>query len=236
MTDLSRDRPSDHGRRDVVQFEDPEDLLDVLREHGEHHALLALRDPDFPGSETFLFQRHLLQVDLCTEPSREGHFADDTREASSAEVLHPGEEAGLRRLDASVDQRFLEDRIAELDGPGFPSSYGAIGQIAARIRHPVDPVAPGLAATQDEDVPHGGRAVSYELGLFREPDAGDVHDYVAEVSFVEDNATRDRRNPDSVAVITNPRDDPAEEILRVSHPLRQLLQRIVQGTEMQRIC
>src|SRR5438105_11249033 len=145
MTDLSRDRPSDHGRRDVVQFEDPEDLLDVLREHGEHHPLLALRDPDFPGSETFLFQRHRLQVDLGAETSREGHFADDTREAASAEVLHAREEAGLRRLDASVDQWFLEDRIAKLDRPGFPFSYGAVRQIAARIRDSVDPVPSGLA-------------------------------------------------------------------------------------------
>src|SRR2546430_13330034 len=103
------------------------------------------------------------------------------------------------------------------------------------FRSPVDPVASGLAAAQHEDVALGGRAVSHELRLFREPDAGDVHDDVAEISFVKDDATRDGRNPDPVAVITNPGDDSAEEVLRVSHPLRQLLQRIVKGTEMQRI-
>jgi len=129
----------------------------------------------------------------------------------------------LRRLDARVDQGFFEDRIAQLDGPGLPFLHGAGRQVAARIRHPVDPVAAGLAATQDEHVAHGGRAIPYELRLLREPDARDVHDDVAEVSFVEDDAARDRRNSDPVSIIANPRDDSAEEILRVSHPFRQLL-------------
>src|SRR5207249_391838 len=114
----------------------------------------------------------------------------------------------------------------------LPGPDGAVREIAARIRDPVDPVASGLAAAQDEDVADGGRAVSHELGLFREPDAGDVHHDVAEISFLEDNATRDGRNPDPVAVITNPGDDPPEEILRVSRSLRELVQRIIQWPEV----
>src|SRR5207302_6312357 len=71
--------------------------------------------------------------------------------------------------------------------------------------------------------------------LLREPDAGDAHHDVANISFLEDNATRDGRNPDPVAVITNPGDDPPEEILRVFRSLRELVQRIIQGPEVQRI-
>ena len=233
--DLLRDRPSDHRRGHVVQFEDAEDLLDALWQDREHHSLLALRHPDLPRGEAFLLQRDPLEIDLGAEPSRQGHLADDARKASASKVLHAVEQPALRRLDARVDQRLLEDRVPELDGPRFPLPHGPICQVDACVRHTMDPVAARLASAQDEDIAHGGGPVAHELRFLREADARDVHDDVAEVSLVEHDAAGDGGNADAVPIIPDPRDDAAEQVLRMPRAFRQAFRRGVEGSEVERV-
>ncbi len=233
--DLLGDHAPDDRRRDVVQGEDPQHLLDVLREHGEHHPFLALGHPDLPRREGLLLQRDLLEVDLRAESAAQGHLPDDAREPAAAEVLETVEEPRLRALDARVDERLLEDRVSQLDGAGLPSLDGFLREVDARVRHPVDSVPARPAAAEDEDIPRRPDAVADELGLLREADAGDVHDDVPEIPLVEDDASGDGRDAHAVPVVADARDDAAEQVFRMFRPFRQRIERRVERTEVERV-
>src|SRR5206468_1926849 len=60
------------------------------------------------------------------KPPPEGHLADHTRQAAPAEVFQAVQQPGLRGLDACMDERLLQDRIAQLDGTRFPSLDGLV--------------------------------------------------------------------------------------------------------------
>src|SRR5439155_13186403 len=105
--DLLGDNTTNDCCGDIVEIEDPHNRLDFFRPDREHHPLLALGNPNLPRSESFLLQRHLLEVHLRAEAAREGHLADDAGQAAAPEVLEAVEEPGLCRLDTRVDQRFL---------------------------------------------------------------------------------------------------------------------------------
>src|SRR3989442_14784237 len=136
------------------------------------------------------------------------------------------EEPRRLRFEHCVDERFLHDRIAELDGPRLPSTDGFLRQIDARKRDAVDSVSSGVTATQDEDIPHLANSISLELGALREPDASDVHDDVPEVALVELDAPRHRRYPQAVPIVADPRHDAAENGLPVIVVPRALCVRI----------
>ena len=50
---------SEHRRLHIALLCDPEELIQILRRHGETHALLRLRDQNFPRFESGILQRRL---------------------------------------------------------------------------------------------------------------------------------------------------------------------------------
>ncbi len=99
----------------------------------------------------------------------------------------------------------------------------------------MDPVAARAAPTEDEHGVLRADAVPNDLRFLPEADARHVDDDVPEVAFVEHDAARDRRDSDPVPVVADARDDAAKEILRMSRAAGQLLHRVIERAEVQRI-
>src|SRR5947199_10303835 len=86
-----------------------------------------------------------------------------------------------------------------------------------------------FAAAEDEHIALVSGPLPHELRFLREADAGNVHDDVAELSLVEHDAARDGRDTHPLPVLPDPRDDAAEQVLRMPRTLRQAFRRGVEG-------
>ena len=134
-----------------------EELREVLRSHIQDHPFLGLGDPDLPRAETLLAQRHKGKVNARAETARVHELAGRRGEATAPEVLLAADQPVVVRFEAGVDQRFLHDRVAELDrAPGF--GFAAVGELLRGEGDVLDPVAAGEPTDQHEAVP--GRASS----------------------------------------------------------------------------
>jgi hypothetical protein len=55
----------------AADFQQP---VEIMRRHGQDHALLRLGDPDLGVGQAGVFQRHPIEINLC--PGAFAHFAD----------------------------------------------------------------------------------------------------------------------------------------------------------------
>ena len=80
--------------------------------HGQHHALLGFGEPDFPGRQAGVFERHVAQVDVGADAA--GHLAHRRGKPARAAVGDGVIQALVAGAHDHLDQPFLGDRIADL--------------------------------------------------------------------------------------------------------------------------
>ena len=127
-------------------------------------------------------------------------------------------------LEQSVEHFLLFDSVADLHGVG--ELVGVIlGEFGGGKRGPVDAVATGAPAEQNDSVAGPGGladAVSRD-----QPDAAAEHQRVGEVPLVEVHRPVDRGNPHAVAVVADAGDDAFENARGMQHPARQALAGVI---------
>src|SRR5216683_7646362 len=121
----------------------------MLGRNGEHHALLRLGEPDFPGGQPLVFERRVCQFNpgACCR----SHLADRRGEAARAAVGDGVVKAEVARLDDDVRDFFLGDGGADLyRASGLRVDFAA--HLAGGKGCAVDAIAPGAAAEHNDMV------------------------------------------------------------------------------------
>src|SRR4029077_16191102 len=75
---------------------------------------LRFGNPDFQVGKPFIFQGRSLELDLGAEFF--GHLADGRAEAAGAAIRYRMIQTAVARLQNDIDQLFLGDGVADLDG------------------------------------------------------------------------------------------------------------------------
>ena len=158
---VAHHQPSRGGERaDVAQLHLParaeiRQRRDLRRGHGQHHALLGLRQPDLPRRQARVLERHRRQIHLGPQlgshlPHRRGQPAGAAVGDGVVQTTIPGP---LDHLDAAL----LDDRVADLHRRAGPVHDRGV-QPGRGERGAPDAVAAGPAADDDDPVtgPGGG--------------------------------------------------------------------------------
>ena len=86
----------------------------VRGRHGQHHALLRLAEPDLPGPQAGVLERHPLQLHVRAQ--LRGHLADGRGEAAGAAVGDGRVEALVAGQQHGFQHLLLVDGVADLHG------------------------------------------------------------------------------------------------------------------------
>ena len=109
---------SQNGGLDLSSCRQIQEGLDVLVRHRQGHALLGLRQEDFPGRQAGVFQRCLLEVDPGATRGL-GHLAHRGGQSAGPVVGDGRVEAQPTGLEQEVEHHLLRDGIADLHGLGW---------------------------------------------------------------------------------------------------------------------
>ncbi len=143
-------------------------------------------------------------------PAARRHLRGRGGDPRRPEVLQGDEQVFLQQLQAALDEHLLGERVADLHVG--PLGLGLLGELVGGEGGPVDAVAAGLGAEQDDEVPLARRAGAHEVLDPDEPDAHRVDERVPRVGRRELDLAADRRHPDGVAVAPDAAHDLAEEV------------------------
>ena len=134
---------ADHGRLTSSPRTAPETRRARRRRHGQHHALLRLGEPDLPGLQAAIFERHIVQLHL--HAGSLAHLAHGRGKPARAAVGDRAVQPPVARLEQHVDHLFLGDRVADLHRAADRLG-GLVGQLGRREGRAVDAVAAGAPA------------------------------------------------------------------------------------------
>ena len=134
---------ADHAGSHILARAEGQECVNVCGRHSQHHTLLGLREPNLPGLQARVFQRHLLQIYRYSR--LRANLAHRRGEATGPAVGDPAVEAQVTGMEQHIEQLLLGDRVADLHGAAHLGS-GAMGQLNAAKRRAVDTVAPSAPA------------------------------------------------------------------------------------------
>ena len=185
----------------------------VFGPHGNSHALLGFRDPDFPLIQAVVLERHAAQVHFGSS-GKTGRFAHGRRQPSAAVVSDELHQAFVAGLDQKVVHLFLGVRVADLDVPG--RSVFAV-HLAGR-GHAVNAVLAHAPAAHDDQFARAGglffrRAAIHLRG--HQPDRGHKDQALAQVAVVETDLAERRGDAALVAAVLDAFDNAVQQPPRV---------------------
>src|SRR5208282_5534786 len=129
------------------------------------------------GVEALLAERDAREVEPGAEPAGVDELAERGGDPPTSEVLQAPDETAVERFQAGVDERFLHDRVAELDRPSG-LRLAPVGDLLRGERDAADAIPAGAASDQDQEVPHRSRPVRQQPAARQEPNAADVDERV----------------------------------------------------------
>ena len=189
-------RPVSVTRADHREIELPfvEDRLGLglaagLQDH--QHPLLALRQHHLIGRHPLFAAGHLVHVEPDADAALGRHLDRGGGEAGRAHVLDRDDRVGRHQLEAGLDQQFLGERVADLDGRAL--LLAVLGKIGAGHGRAVDAVAAGLGADIDDRIADAGGGRIEDLVGFGDADGHRVDQDVAVISRVEIDLAADGR-------------------------------------------
>ena len=141
---------------------------------------------------------HPADIQRNAPPAARRGFHGRAGEAGRAQILQRTHPAGGKGFQAGLDQRFLQEGVADLHrGPEFLFFLESTRRQSGRA---VDSVAAGARARQQQDIssPVGGRAG--QIFDARDADAHGVHQRVLRIAVVEVNLAGHIGHADAVAI------------------------------------
>src|SRR5712692_5142404 len=137
---------------------------------------------------------------------------DRRRQPGRAEILYRDNRIRVREVHARLEEAFLEEWVADLDGR---AALGArLVELDRCERRAVDAVASGVGADQHEAVPRALSSRPHQPIDPHEPDAHRVDQRVLLVTLVEIDFAANSRDADAVAVAADACHDPLEVAAR----------------------
>ena len=157
--------------------------------------------------------RHLVHVEADAGAALARHLDRRGGEARRAHVLDRDDRVGRHQLEAGLDQQFLGERVADLDGRAL--LLAVLVEVGAGHGRAVDAVAAGLRADIDDRIADAGRGRIEDLVGLRDADGHRVDEDVAVIGRVEIDLAADGRDADAIAVAADAGDHAGDQVPRL---------------------
>ncbi len=131
-------------------FEDAEDFIFAAFLRHQQHALLRFAEHDLVRSHAGFALRHAVEFDFNAHAAASAHLASGARQSGRAHILNADNRAGLHGFEAGFEQKFFEERIADLHIR--PLRLRSLAEFLAGHGGAVNAVASGLGAHVDHRI------------------------------------------------------------------------------------
>ncbi len=179
-----------------------------LEDH--EHALLALAKHHLVRRHAGLALRYGVHVELDPDAALARHLDRRRGEAGGAHVLDRDDRVRGHQFEARLDQQFLGEGVADLDGRAL--RFRILAEIGRGHRRAVDAVAAGLGADIDDRIADPARGRIEDLVLLRDADGHRVDEDVAVIRRVEVHFAADGGDADAIAVAADAVDDAGDQV------------------------
>ena len=220
--------PSDFAAFNIPSLKHRLHFGGAFRRGCQQHPFLGFRQQHFVGRHSRFAAMHRRQVDADAAPGPGRRFNGRTGQPGGAQILDCQYGAGIHRLQAGFNQRFLQKGIAHLHrGAQFRFRIkGARGQPGGAM----NAVAPGVGAGQQQHAAGNAGGGRGQPVFFNEADTHSVDQRVEGIGRVEADFAADVGDADAVAVPRNAAHHAAQKM-----PVAGAVGGIVQGAETQGI-
>ena len=125
-------------------FKNAKDFLLAAFLGDQQHAFLRFAEHDFVCAHAGLALRDAIEFDFDADGAPRAHLAGRAGEASRAHILNADDGSGLHGFEASFEQEFFQERVADLHI--WPLAFGSFAEFFAGHGSAVNAVASGPGA------------------------------------------------------------------------------------------
>ncbi len=223
-------KSADAHRLDVLPGADRLHARPVGRGHGQHHAFLGLAQPDFPGAQAGILQRHVGKLHARAHVL--AHLAHRRRQAARAAVGDGAVQALVAGAQHSFLCLLLVDRVADLHRAAGDRA-GRLVKLHAGEGRAAQAVAPGASADHHDQV--AGPRAGAVAAARQNPQAAAEHQRVRGVAGVIEHGPVDGGDAHLIAVVLDAGGHASRDAQRVQHTRLKRLVRQVRRAEAQHV-
>src|SRR6202035_5709159 len=114
-----------------------------------------------------------------------------------------------KQLETGFEQKFLFERIADLDCRTIFARL--LGQLARSERRPGETIAPRLGADIKNWITNAGCSTARQLLVTQHTKTKNVYEGIALETLIKIDFTANRRDPNAISVVCDPGDDAGEQ-------------------------
>ena len=192
--------------------EDGAGHVHAVRAEDHEHALLRFGEHHLVGRHGGFALGHGVQLQADADAALAGHLHAAAGQPGGAHVLDGDDGVGGHQLEAGLDEEFLDEGVADLDGGAL--LLGVRAELGRGHGGAVDAVAAGLGAHVDDGVADAGGGAEEDAVGGGDADGHGVDERVAVVGRVEVDLAADGGDADAVAVAADAADDAVDDALR----------------------
>ena len=171
----------------------------------QQHAFLRFAEHDFVRRHAGFALRNFREIDFDARAAARRHFHGGAGEAGGAHVLNRDDRAGLHGFEAGFEQKFFNERIADLHvGPLLLRFFGEFG--GGQKRCAVNAVAAGLCADVNYRIADAPGFCEKNVFLSRDAESERVDEWILRVARLEGNFAADGGNAETISIVRDAAD------------------------------
>src|SRR5947209_560693 len=221
---------ADNAGLNLLDGANIEQLLDVFRRNCQYHALLGLRKPDFPGSQSLIFKWGLFQFDIGSRLS--AHFANSRGETARTTIRNGGVKLSIPCLDDDIGNLLLSDRRTYLHCAASLRIYLA-AHLSRGKSGAVNSIAAGTSTQHDDAI---SRLYVARVTPLRQHTQAPTEDKrVIKIPFIIKDGTVNGRHTHLIAIVTYAVDYTAGDTPGWKNTCRKILDRCIRRAKAEDI-